>query len=1021
MSWRGELSPTCWEPSEATKILHSEAEAPSDAVFIATHGSIPIFLRNTVDNSQRTTRTNDANLLSTVQQLPADLPILPILGSPGTGKSHLVRWLRAKLPADPSTRVIFVPKHQTSLRGIVERILEHASGDLAEELGQKLKTASDGLTGPGEAKLRLRNALAVLVETHGTQADCSSEERELRAYLASDRGLPALLGDSVFRHRLFEENSPISRLVSEKLDGRGTMDKEEAFGFTPEDLALSVDDTTRAGADAEEVAGALSSDVGLRELAARMLNDQLGPAVGETFGIGGNDLKELLVEVRLQLKRQGLSLLLMVEDFAIFQGVQGGLVDAITLFPTQELDLCPMRVVMAVNTGYFLNEMPNSLKDRVYRVFDLDDPNPQVTFDTEALAAKYMNAIRVGSRTLNEAHGQGEEIPNACEQCPVNDACLSGFGAIGGVGLFPFNRDALTKAVSSKAVGNRLSVRSFLTSVLRPVLFNQHSHIDQGDFPTPEFDTAFRFGAIDTLASVEDEVRLKTPGDPDLSKRRVVLVRYWGPEGTEPRNLQPVIHEAFSVPMIEGLPGPDDDYETPEKSPLTQSRDAETAITPTPNEQNPPAPHAPKQSRQIPRLVQAIDDWRATNQLRQGPRNDLRNFVHAAVIARLTLDDGLGGSPMWTKTGKEWDGTFEAQTAITFSDQGLAEALITIDKDDEEDIRVLRALAWVNSTEDWGKVDNGEVLQRVVEERICAWAASVSAVLFPQREKRDDPELVVATHTLLATSKALGIPDAFKDDALSRTRALFAPAPLAQDGRRPKLRLWQQRISDDQPRLTRTQLQLRVLRLASFTQGTGDPLALDLPRLTRALRGKEIGKVLPPAVGLLGVTAKAVQDRQNALPDVRDEARLMVPDLSELGGNLPEVIKELEKLVTERATAGRLPSAIDAAELISAGKAIKPGDHNRVENVRAKIDNWDHLSVDDQVRLLTDDWDAVAARVRQWLSLAMQAVQALEARLGGDANSAAELEYDRTRTALVDTLQNVTILLDLTPESEATT
>jgi hypothetical protein len=799
-------------------------------------------------------------------------------------------------------------------------------------------------------------------------------------------------------------------LVGEKLAGKGIEDKEEAFGFAAEDLKMSVDDAGRAGADARDVAGALSSDGQLRALAAKMLNDQLGPAVGEVFGIGGDDLKDLLVEVRLQLRRQGLSLLLLVEDFAIFQGIQGGLVDAITLIPTQDLDLCPMRVVMAVNTGYFINEMPNSLKSRVYKVFDLDDPDPQVSFSPVAVAARYMNAIRVGSQRLEETHTNNVDTPNACEQCPVNQACHAAFGSADGYGLFPFNKNALTKTVKSKTVDDRLSVRDFLTRVLRPVMFKEHDAIDQGNFPNPEFDSSFRSGAVDTLASVEDEVRLNTPGDSDLSKRRVVLVRYWGPEGTEPRNLQPTIHAAFDIPMLKGLPGEDE---------ATEPRPPLPSPFPDPAPRKPDRPDT-KQKAPLPALVRAIDDWRAANVMLQGSRNELRNQIHAAVTARLSLDDGLGGSSMWTNTGKHWDVTFEAQTSIAFGDQQMTGAIITIDKDDDEDVRALRALAWVNATEDWGKVENGAELQRVVEEKVSAWASTVSEALFSNRDNRDDVELAVAANTLLTMSKALGVSDAFKDEALSRTRALFAHAPLNPEAPRPKLRQWQKRISEDSQRLSREQLQGRVLRLASFTQGAGSPLALDLPRLTKALRGKESGRDLPLGTGLLEETAKTVKARHQALPEVKEEASFMVPDLSDLGGDLPEVIKQLENLVNERANAGQLPSAINRAALTAAGKLIKLGDKNRVEGVRAKLESWDTLSLDEQVRLLTDDWDEAAARVRQWLDLATRAVEALEAKLGGGANSASQVEYDQARSALVSTLKDVAALLDPTPNSMET-
>jgi hypothetical protein len=983
-------------------------------VFLATHSSIPIFQRNVVTDAKRITKTDEHALLAAMLEQPADQPILPILGRSGTGKSHLVRWLRGKLPEAESRRVIFVPKHRMSLRGILDLILERATSDRADELRQKIAKAVEGITDDHEAKLRLRSELAVLIETRGTRTDVSAEEQDLRAYLASSEGLPALLSDPVFRDRLLDEQSPISRLVREKLDGKGTEDKEAAFGFTADDLAMSVDDISRASAAASAVAAALTSGPEIRDIAAKMLNEQLNPAVSQVFGIGGDDLKDLLVEVRVELKQQGLELLLFIEDFSIFQGIQGGLVDAITLIPTQDNDVCAMRVVMAVTTGYFVNQMPDTVYSRVYKAFDLDDPNPRVSFDPATVAAHYMNAIRVGNQRLDEVHQSGEDTPNACEQCPVNDACHHAFGSADGYGLFPFNQHALSKAVQGKLVDDRLSVRDFLTRVLRPVLFNDHDEIQHGTFPNADFDAAFRAGAVGTLDSVEDENKLATPGDLDLSKRRVILLRYWGVDGAEPYNLQPTIHEAFDIPPVPGLPS-DAEVEGGHGSGVVNW--PPSAPTPVPGA---PTPPARQKKHTAPELVQAVDNWRATGHLLQAKRNELRQIVHAAVTARLALEDGLGGNPMWTNGGKQWDTTFEAQTSIDFSDRQVAGALITIDKSDDGAVRVLRALAWVNSTENWHSVENGEVLQRLVEDKVSAWTAAVNNALLSQRDRRDDPELAVAAHTLLAMSKALGIPDAFKDDALSRTRALFAPSPLGPDVPRPKLRQWQQRISEDSQRLTRSQLRQRVLRLASFTRGTGDPLALDLPRVTKALRGKDTDGDLPPSTGLLEETAKTVWARHDALPDVRDEASAMVPDLSDLGGELPEIVKQLENLVTERANAGQLPSAINRPDLTAAGKAIKPGDQSRVEGVRAKIDDWDQLSVDDQVRLLTDDWDAAAARVRQWLGLATQAIHALETKLGGDTNSAAQVEYDQTRSSLVVTLQSVAALLDPTVESKGT-
>ena len=480
--------------------------------------------------------------------------------------------------------------------------------------------------------------------------------------------------------------------------------------------------------------------------------------------------------------------------------------------------------------------MPDTIYTRVYKVFDLDDPNPRVTFPPDVVASRYLNAIRVGIEPLEEAHQADGETPNACEQCPVNDVCHAAFGEVDGYGLFPFNRNALSRAVKSKLVDERLSVRDFLTRVLRPVLFNQHDDIDNEAFPNATFDNAFRSGADGILDSVEDEHRLATQGDPELSRRRVVLVRYWGDEGDGPHNLRRTIHEAFGIPPINGLR-----FEG-QRPPRGTPPRPDSPRTPG-SSQTPPEPQPPAKKVEVPQLVQAIDNFRATGLLLQTSRNDLRGLVHSAVIARLALEDGLGGNPMWNKAGRQWDKAFDASTSIGIGEQASPGTLIAIDKESDEDVRVLRALAWVNAVGAWRAVENGEDLQRITEEKVAQWTAIVSRALVPERDKREDSELAVAANSLLSMSKALGVSDAFKDDALSRTHALFAAAPNPDlHPSRPKLRQWQSRISNDAQRLSREQLQQRVLRLASFTQGEGSPLALDLPRITKALRGKECGR-----------------------------------------------------------------------------------------------------------------------------------------------------------------------------------
>ncbi|WP_280637310.1 protein DpdH [Nocardioides sp. W7] len=1012
MSWRGALPAACWNASEASSIIPVEAESTSDGVFLATHSTIPITQRDQVDSARGGAVVDEHALLRAVQDQPADQPIIPILGKSGTGKSHLVRWLRAHLETKDSTRLIFVPKHRMSLRGILELILEHATGDRADELRAKVATAVDAAADEKTAQLKLRNALAVNIETRGNRSDGSAEEIELRTYLASAGGLPALFGDDVFRSRLLDQNGPIARLVREKVSGKADEDKEDAFGFSADDLNLSVDDVNRAGQAAREVAGALTSEPIFRELAARMINEQLGPSVSEVFGIGGDDLKQILTDVRVEMDKQGLELLVLIEDFSIFQGIQGGLIDAITLISTETQKLCPMRVVMAVTTGYFVNQMPETVYTRTYRVFDLDLPDGiAASFTPARFVSRYLNAVRVGAADLDAAHASDGELPNACEQCPVSAACHASFGEADGYGLFPFNTASLDRAIQSQSSDGSFVARNVLTRVLRPVLHRDQEEINNGRFPSDGFASEFRTGADDRLANIEDQVKLQAPGDDELTQRRVRMVRFWG-TGSGAENLAPTIHAAFSVPPVDGLTEvtPDPRVPTPGPTPAPGA-----APTPTPQ------PTAVE-----PTLVKAVDRWLATQEILQRDRNDLRNIIFNAVRARLGFEDGFGGDSLWGNDKALAPG-FEA-TSVEFNQAKLATAVLPMDRSNAVDMRALRALAWAHHKGSWADVPDGEMLQRLTETRVEHWVSMVGAALLPPERPDEDFELIRLVETLLAISQALGIADAFKSDAASKVRALFAAVPpRPEPDPRTALRALHNLLMNgagagsNMTRVGRGQLQQRLLRHASYSQGAGKPLALDLSKVTKAVRSSPTGVSWPKSTPeLIKASVSTVEARLASFDALHQEAVNLVPDLSDLGGDLPVVAAELLALVNERGAAGGLPGGINPADLQAAARAVKPGDQRKVETVFAELNRWDQLSTEERYQVLNGDWDEPARRVNVWLKLATQAVRFLENSLGNGAASDVQREYAEARDQLIDELTAMadTIAGAAAPESE---
>src|SRR5690348_17331090 len=98
---------------------------------------------------------DESTLLQAVRDQPSDYPVIPILGQSGMGKSHLIRWLRMHLELPSTTRVVFIPKHQTSLRGILELVLQHVPPDRSADLWRRVDQAVDSMADEHEARLRL--------------------------------------------------------------------------------------------------------------------------------------------------------------------------------------------------------------------------------------------------------------------------------------------------------------------------------------------------------------------------------------------------------------------------------------------------------------------------------------------------------------------------------------------------------------------------------------------------------------------------------------------------------------------------------------------------------------------------------------------------------------------------------------------------------------------------------------------------------------------------------------------------
>src|SRR5438876_619710 len=110
----------CWDEAEARLILRPLALEGNEALFRATHSPISGLVIGGTDAHEvaQSTETGLLNSLSSVERRHA---MCVVEGEAGSGKSHLIRWLRVHWPAGRD-RVILIERADGTLDGTLRQL-----------------------------------------------------------------------------------------------------------------------------------------------------------------------------------------------------------------------------------------------------------------------------------------------------------------------------------------------------------------------------------------------------------------------------------------------------------------------------------------------------------------------------------------------------------------------------------------------------------------------------------------------------------------------------------------------------------------------------------------------------------------------------------------------------------------------------------------------------------------------------------------------------------------------------------
>ncbi|WP_119461081.1 protein DpdH [Rhodospirillaceae bacterium SYSU D60014] len=549
----------CWAPADVHDVINTEAEAVSPAIFKAVHTASTLKVAGPIGTRfqdllpENYASLSQEALLEEFLRPDASYRRMAVFGRSGSGKSHLIHWLKLQVPSTKDRLVVVVPKAGTSLRSILEMLITELPPERQVSFREALNRTGEAIATRKGQKERLLNEIAYALGELTPSPD--GGDQDLQRELI--KTLPYLFQDVHFREKHFY---PDGNIVSELVDHvfaapTAYRPAEHRRSFTQADLPIDALDFRDAAALAQNALRYLYTIPEATKVAVGLIERCLDVAVGRTLSFTGDRLVSLMEELRRHLRSEDRELVLLIEDFARVQGLDRALLQAMIVQGDDSNELCKLRWAIAVTTGFF-EQVVDTVYTRVTHFVNMDRSAGRRggdKMDPLALAeftGPYLNAARLGARALEAWERDTPAIPlrNACTGCPQQPVCHETFGVSPqGHGLYPFTHRALWNMAhrADEQMEEAFNPRTLQTGVLLPVLNDAGPALATGQFPPASL--LGKLGGHRTLdAAARRELRRLAGGE---EGRLGALLELWDGSG-HLVNLPAPLLGAFGAPAI---------------------------------------------------------------------------------------------------------------------------------------------------------------------------------------------------------------------------------------------------------------------------------------------------------------------------------------------------------------------------------------------------------------------------------------------------------------------------------------
>lgn len=341
--------------------------------------------------------------------------LLVVDGSSGSGKSHFIRWIEAKLSAVESQNdvVLMIRRSDNTLKGTIKQFLniEEVKNIKNKDIYERLVQANQNIS---EQKFKYKIYHEFLVEI--------SDDKETILSDSDQKNFRELLSSSEFEERMLRVGGPIERIYSKIVDNNTKNDEDVLALFALEDFILDYDFNMKLKSNASRRAvkmankllpendGSFTEDDCNPKILMEYMNSKVDTVIKTCVGLKPGDFQQIFKEIRQELYLQGKNLILLIEDITACTGINRDLLDALIVKHTGENEqdkMCRLLSVIGTTTEYF-GEFRSNYLDRITALVTIEDGSiGNNQDDLIQFVAKYLNVMSVGADTINKWHEDG--------------------------------------------------------------------------------------------------------------------------------------------------------------------------------------------------------------------------------------------------------------------------------------------------------------------------------------------------------------------------------------------------------------------------------------------------------------------------------------------------------------------------------------------------------------------------------------------------------------------------------------